>query len=262
MTSTTTGLRISELSERTGFSGPTLRYYEQIGLLPAPDRTGAGYRVYGDGDVARLNFIARAKRLGCSLDEIRGLVESWDHDRCAPVQHQLRFLVGSKLNDAQTQIADLRAFTAELQVTAAQLATEPVDGACGDGCACVAEGAGPEAGPDAVQLGVRTAVDAGVPIACSLAAGDMADRLADWQAVTDHVVRREDLDGGIRLLFGDDAPLGVIVRLAAAEYECCPFFAFALTVDNRGIALEVTAPPDGAEVLTAAFGTAGCWPPT
>jgi DNA-binding transcriptional MerR regulator len=255
MTSTTTGLRISEVSERTGFSGPTLRYYEQIGLLPAPERTGAGYRVYGDRDVARLDFIARAKRLGCSLDEIRGLVEAWDQDRCAPVQHQLRSLVGSKLNDAQTQIADLMTFAAELQVTAAQLATEPVDGACGDGCACVTEEAEPATGPVTVQLGLRTSI-AAVPIACSLGAGDMADRLADWQAVNDIVVRREALHGGIRLVFGDDQPLGEIVRLAAAEYECCPFFAFALTVDSRGSALEVTAPPDGADVLTAAFGSA------
>lgn len=255
MTSTATGLRISEVSERTGFSGPTLRYYEQIGLLPAPERTGAGYRVYGDRDVARLDFIARAKRLGCSLDEIRGLVEAWDQDRCGPVQHQLRSLVGAKLSDAQTQIADLVAFTAELQVTAAQLATEPVDGACGDGCACVTEEAEPATSPVTVQLGLRTSVTT-VPIACSLGAGDMADRLADWQAVTDHVVRREALDSGIRLLFDDDPPLGDIARLAAAEYECCPFFAFALTVDSRGTALEVTAPPDGAAVLAAAFGTA------
>ena len=254
MTSTMTSLRISEVSERTGFSGPTLRYYEQIGLLPAPDRTGAGYRVYGHRDVARLDFIARAKRLGCSLDEIRGLVEAWDEDRCAPVQHQLRSLVGAKLGDAQTQIADLMAFTAELQATAAQLAVEPVEGACGDGCACVsAESAPPR--PVAVQLGAKG--EQAMPIACSLNGRDMVQRIKDWQAITDLVVQRKPLDGGVRLVFGDDPPLGEVARLAAAEYECCPFFAFALTVDARGAALEVTAPPDGAEVLAAAFGTAG-----
>jgi hypothetical protein len=56
-------------------------------------------------------------------------------------------------------------------------------------------------------------------------------------------------------VFNNDPPLSEIARLAAAEYGCCPFLAFALTVDERGIALEVTAPPDGAEVLTAAFGS-------
>ena len=85
----------------------------------------------------------------------------------------------------------------------------------------------------------------------------MAQRMADWQAVTNEVVRREALEGGVRLVFGDDPPLGEIVRLAMAEYQCCPFFGFAVTVDARGTALEVTAPPEGAEVLAAAFGLAG-----
>lgn len=254
MTSTATaGLRISEVAQRTGFTGPTLRYYEEIGLLPAPDRTPAGYRVYGDRDVARLDFIARAKRLGCSLEEIQGLVEAWDEDRCAPVQHQLRSLVGRKLVDSQRQIAELLAFTAELQATAAQLATEPVDGACGAGCACISAEAA-DGGAVPVQLGVGSVADDTVPIACSLNGGDMAERMADWQGVTGQVVRREPLTGGVRLVFGPEAPLGEIARLAAAEYECCPFFGFALTVDGRGTALEVTAPPDGAELVAAACG--------
>lgn len=250
-----TGLRISKVSERTGFSGPTLRYYEDINLLPAPGRTDAGYRIYGERDVARLDFIARAKRLGCSLDEIRGLVEAWDEDRCSPVQHQLRSLVGNKIAGARKQIADLLAFTVELEATAAQLAVEPFDGACGEGCACVVANDHVPVGPVAVQLGAR--VDDSVPIACSLQGTDMAQRLADWQAVTDLVFAREPLAGGIRLVFGSDAPLREIARLAVAEHACCPFFAFVITVDHRGVALEVTAPPDGADVLSATFGTAG-----
>ena len=256
MTSTTTGLQISEVSERTGFSGPTLRYYEQIGLLPAPLRTRAGYRVYRERDVARLGFIARAKRLGCSLDEIRGLVEAWDEDRCAPVQHQLRSLVGAKLSEARSQIAELTAFTADLQATAEQLAAEPVEGACGDGCACTTIDTAPSTGPITVQLGLPATADCDAPIACSLGSGDLAQRLADWQAVADIVIGREHLDAGIRLLFGEDPPIGELARLAAAEQRCCPFFAFAITVDARGTALEITAPPEGAAVLAAAFGTA------
>ena len=84
----------------------------------------------------------------------------------------------------------------------------------------------------------------------------MAQRIKDWQAVTGLVERREPLDGGVRLVFGDTAPLDEIARLRRAEYECCPFFAFAVTIDGRGTALEVTAPPEGADVLAAAFGTA------
>ena len=251
---TTTGMRISDVAERTGFSGPTLRYYEDIGLLPPPDRTGAGYRVYRERDVARLEFVARAKRLGCSLEEIRGLLEAWDEDRCAPVQHRLRSLVGQK-PATPTQIGDLMEFSAELQRTATQLASEPVDGACGDGCACVGvDRPSGQTARAAVPLGMKP--DGAVPVACSLDGADMAQRIEDWQDVTRLVERREALDGGIRLVFGDTPPLGEICRLAREEHACCPFFAFALTIDARGTALEVTAPPEGADILAAAFGTA------
>jgi MerR family copper efflux transcriptional regulator len=249
------GLRISEVVERTGFTGPTLRYYEEIGLLPPPGRTSAGYRIYGERDVARLLFIGRAKRLGCTLDEIRGLAEAWDDDRCGPVQHRLRSLVGAKLIEAQASIAELMTFTADLQATAAELAGEPVDGPCDDTCACLATADADQHHPVAVALGRQPAGE-DVPIVCSLDGAGTTQRLADWQAVTEQVTRREPLAGGVRLVFGPDAPLDEIARLAAAEHECCPFFSFALTVDGRGTALEVTAPPGGADVLTAAFGSA------
>lgn len=85
----------------------------------------------------------------------------------------------------------------------------------------------------------------------------MARRIADWQDVTRRVAHREPLEGGVRLVFGVEPPLSEIARLAAAEYACCPFFGFAITVDSRGTALEVTAPSDGVELVAAAFGVAG-----
>ena len=72
----------------------------------------------------------------------------------------------------------------------------------------------------------------------------MAGRLDDWRAVLDHVERREPLDRGVRASFDRSTPLQELMRLTAAEYECCQFFDFAITVDNRGIALEVRAPDD------------------
>ena len=60
----TAGYRIKEVSERSGFSAPTLRYYEEIGILPEPKRTPAGYRSYDDSTLARLSFIARASSSG------------------------------------------------------------------------------------------------------------------------------------------------------------------------------------------------------
>lgn len=68
-----TGYKIKDVADRSGFSTATLRYYEEIGLLPEVSRTPAGYRVYDDHTLERLAFISRAKQLGCSLDEIADL---------------------------------------------------------------------------------------------------------------------------------------------------------------------------------------------
>ena len=64
---------ISELAEKTGLSARTLRYYEELGLLPGVRRRAGGRRVYGRDELERLRFIQRLKRLGLSLAEIREL---------------------------------------------------------------------------------------------------------------------------------------------------------------------------------------------
>ncbi len=69
------GLTRSELARRAGVRPSTVRYYEQLGLLPAPARTAGGYRVYTEDDVARLRFIRRAQALGFSLRTIRELLQ-------------------------------------------------------------------------------------------------------------------------------------------------------------------------------------------
>ena len=63
-------MKIKEVADRSGFSPPTLRYYEEIGILPAPTRTPSGYRTYDERTLERLAFIARTKQLGCTLEEI------------------------------------------------------------------------------------------------------------------------------------------------------------------------------------------------
>src|SRR5262245_8814555 len=85
MTMAESRYRIAAVAARTGFSAPTLRYYEQIGLLSPAERTEAGYRLYDERAVERLSFIARAKRLGCTLEEIADLAEAWDSNECAPI---------------------------------------------------------------------------------------------------------------------------------------------------------------------------------
>jgi DNA-binding transcriptional MerR regulator len=131
---------IGEVADRTGFTASALRYYEGIGLVVPATRTDAGYRLYDDMTLSRLAFIGRAKQLGCSLEEITDLVGIWDGERCGPVQKRFHDLVTTKLADAERQIAELTALTAQLRHAAAQLAGPAVDGPCSEDCACVAVG--------------------------------------------------------------------------------------------------------------------------
>lgn len=67
-------MRIGELSRLTATPVDTIRHYEREGLLAAPPRTDAGYRVYGAADVERLHFIRRCRSLDMNLAEVRALL--------------------------------------------------------------------------------------------------------------------------------------------------------------------------------------------
>jgi len=66
--------RVSEVARRLDLNSQTLYFYERIGLIPPPQRTEAGYRLFSEQDVERLAFIVRAKSLGLSLDEIKDIL--------------------------------------------------------------------------------------------------------------------------------------------------------------------------------------------
>lgn len=69
-----TRFRIGALAEQTGTTPPTIRYYEEIGLLPRAARQGGGQRRYGAEDVRRLNFIRRCREFGFPVEQVRTLV--------------------------------------------------------------------------------------------------------------------------------------------------------------------------------------------
>ena len=240
---------IGEVADRTGFTTSALRYYEGRGLVVPVTRTDSGYRVYDDDAVARLAFIARAKQLGCSLDEITDLVAIWDGEHCGPVQRRFHELVTAKIADAQSQVGELTAFATQLRSAATQLAGPPVDGPCGDGCACLGD---PAAAPVPVPLVAKPTEP---PIACTLDVGAQPGRVAEWQALLGHASSRAHTDdGALRVSFAGDVPMVELARLVAAEQGCCQFFSFAITVDHRGIGLEVSAPEGADEVTAALFG--------
>jgi DNA-binding transcriptional MerR regulator len=247
-----TTMLIAEVAQRSGFPAATLRYYEGLGLLPAPGRTGSGYRAYDESVLARLAFIARAKALGCSLEEIADLMPDWDGGRCAPVQDQLRELAATKLGEARTRVADLLSFTADLQRILATLGAHTPDGPCDADCGCVAAASSALAPPTADPP--AAAPSAAADIACSLDSGELPGRLRDWEDLLAHVTDRASIEGGVRLELDPATPIDELGRLVAAEQSCCAFFAFAITVDERGIGLEVRAPAAAGPVVDSLFG--------
>lgn len=72
-------LTIGTMAKRTGTNVQTIRYYEQIGLMPEPGRTEGGQRRYGSDELDRLSFIRHSRQLGFSLDAIRELLDLSDH---------------------------------------------------------------------------------------------------------------------------------------------------------------------------------------
>jgi DNA-binding transcriptional MerR regulator len=107
-------LGIGELANRTGTTPETIRYYERVGVLAPPERSGAGrYRRYGPADVERLGFVRRARELGFSLDEVRELVGLADQPErsCAEVDQLAR----AHLTAVNEKLAQLTALREELK---------------------------------------------------------------------------------------------------------------------------------------------------
>lgn len=102
---------IGELAQRAGVAIDTIRYYERDGLLAPTERSAAGYRRYDDTGLKRLNFIRRAKALGFSLDDIRGLLALSAQADVAEVRRTAQ----AKLDDIGRRIAELERVRAGLQ---------------------------------------------------------------------------------------------------------------------------------------------------
>jgi MerR family mercuric resistance operon transcriptional regulator len=96
-----------KLAAQTGCNGETIRYYENIGLMPEPARTASGYRAYNDEHLRRLNFIQRARALGFASEQIRELLElsdpAADHTRA-----EVKSLTEAHIEAISRKIADLQ----------------------------------------------------------------------------------------------------------------------------------------------------------
>lgn len=104
-------MQIGEFAAKVGINPKTIRYYETRGLLPSPPRTEAGYRIYGDGDLERLQFILKGRAIGLSLEEI-GSVLGMRDDGQEPCEH-VRVLLDVKLAAIDEQLRALNELRAE-----------------------------------------------------------------------------------------------------------------------------------------------------
>jgi DNA-binding transcriptional MerR regulator len=107
---------IGEICEKTGLSPRTVRYYEELGLLPGVRRRVGGRRVYGRDEIERLRFIRRLKSLGLSLEEIRELnaVHAIEGSTRAMLR-RLEELLGERLADADQRLEELMGLRDEIQ---------------------------------------------------------------------------------------------------------------------------------------------------
>jgi len=249
----TTTYRISEVAAQTGFSPATLRYYEEIRIVPAAGRSEAGYRIYDKRSLGRLAFVARAKQLGLSLEEVGALTRLWDGDECGPVQQRMGDFVAHKLAATHERVVEMMALAGQLQAVAARLDDKPQAGPCDQTCACISDTA-----PAPVSDGMGTtdpAADA--EVACTLDAADRPGRLADWRSLMRRATGPERIAGGLRFRFPAEAGLAAIVAdLAQAEQTCCAFLRFTVSVGAGTIRLDILAPIGAEAIVDGLFQTA------
>jgi DNA-binding transcriptional MerR regulator len=107
-------LKISDLARLSGVPVKRIHFYERRGLLEPAARSEAGYRLYGPEEVARLQFVQRAKLLGLTLEEIRELVELAARCNEGEIVLHLEEVLRAKLEETESKIAELTAFRQNL----------------------------------------------------------------------------------------------------------------------------------------------------
>ncbi|CCH87388.1 Transcriptional regulator, MerR family [Modestobacter italicus] len=232
-------MRVSQLAALSGVPATTLRFYEQEGLLPAA-RTAAGYRSYGPAAVDRLAFIGTAKHLGLPLAEIREVLSVWEGGACRDVRAQLRPRLAARLAHASARRRELACFERHLGAALAHLDALPArSSACDSGCSFLGDPTG--SGSDAAASAPQPA------LACSLTGSAHEARTDAWRRLL-ATSPRGAVAGGYAVDLPSEAAEETLA-LVREEQRCCPFLTFRLQLDASGLRLEVTAPPEGQQLV-------------
>lgn len=123
---------IGQLAKRLDLNPRTIRFYEQSGVLPEPERSEGGYRIYAAEDEARLRFIKAAQRLGLKLGEIKEVLAFRDRDE-RPCRHVAE-LIGVRLAEVDQRMRDLRTLKQELSSLSRRITEEGAAPARGQFC--------------------------------------------------------------------------------------------------------------------------------
>ena len=129
-------MRISELAETVGVPVSTVRYYERIGLLAEPARTGSGYREYDDSSATQLLFVTRARSLGLTCEQVVALLPIWGGTNCTAAHDEVARLIDDKKVEIATRIRELTAFAAQLDSVRTILESSQPPQACRTDLSC------------------------------------------------------------------------------------------------------------------------------
>jgi len=106
-------MNIGALAKETGIAAKTIRYYESVGLMATPPRSGGNYRIYDKRDLATLRFVQRARNLGFSVKEVGDLVALWQDRQRASAD--VRALATAHLVEIERKLVELEAMRATLR---------------------------------------------------------------------------------------------------------------------------------------------------
>jgi len=130
-------LLIGEVAKRSGASRKALRLYEATGVLPSPRRTAAGYRLYADADLQRLDFIRQAKTLGLSLAAIRELTVAACASSNGRTRTRLLAMLDTRIAQTTKQMVALARLRKELRRRRAAIARRPPQSRGRGYCTCL-----------------------------------------------------------------------------------------------------------------------------
>jgi DNA-binding transcriptional MerR regulator len=139
-------MTIGALSMQAQCAVPTIRYYEQIGLLPRPERAANGQRTYRDADLKRLSFVKRCRDFGFPIEQVRDLARLFEDGGRACVE--VRDLAQGQLDQVRAKLDEMRQLEAKLAQFVAGCDASCVGGTTGD-CVIIGDIAALSAAPAA-----------------------------------------------------------------------------------------------------------------